>query len=56
MHQGHLENAVREIFSGENIKVNSLDGPFKNPETSRSFEIDIWLPNLQLGFEFQVKF
>jgi hypothetical protein len=25
-----------------------------NPKTGHHFELDVWLPNIDLGFEFQV--
>lgn len=27
---------------------------FKNPSTGKFFEVDLWLPKYNLGFEFQV--
>eukprot|EP00026_Physarum_polycephalum_P002532 Phypoly_transcript_02539.p1 GENE.Phypoly_transcript_02539~~Phypoly_transcript_02539.p1 ORF type:complete len:901 (+),score=86.30 Phypoly_transcript_02539:60-2762(+) len=52
-HQGHLEAVVTKLFRGEDIKLNALKEPFKNNKTGRSFELDIWIPSVQLGIEFQ---
>eukprot|EP00026_Physarum_polycephalum_P000804 Phypoly_transcript_00805.p1 GENE.Phypoly_transcript_00805~~Phypoly_transcript_00805.p1 ORF type:complete len:823 (+),score=101.61 Phypoly_transcript_00805:1404-3872(+) len=53
VHQGHLERAVHSLFKGENIQVNvRKDAKIKNT-TGSLLELDLWLPNLQLCFEFQ---
>jgi hypothetical protein len=37
------------------VKSNSRkESRIVNSKTGRFFEVDVWLPNLQLGFEFQV--
>eukprot|EP00026_Physarum_polycephalum_P001959 Phypoly_transcript_01963.p1 GENE.Phypoly_transcript_01963~~Phypoly_transcript_01963.p1 ORF type:complete len:985 (-),score=156.37 Phypoly_transcript_01963:23-2977(-) len=52
--QGQLEETLREIFPGENILSNAKkDVAIKNPETGIYLEIDVWIPNLNLCFEFQ---
>eukprot|EP00026_Physarum_polycephalum_P002670 Phypoly_transcript_02678.p1 GENE.Phypoly_transcript_02678~~Phypoly_transcript_02678.p1 ORF type:complete len:822 (+),score=110.18 Phypoly_transcript_02678:190-2655(+) len=54
VHQGHLEKLVRDIFPNENIKCNvRKEASIVNPETSRFVELDVWIPDLSIGFEFQ---
>ena len=34
--------------------LNNTRRTFRNPSTKVFFEVDIWIPSLKLGFEFQV--
>eukprot|EP00026_Physarum_polycephalum_P003386 Phypoly_transcript_03397.p1 GENE.Phypoly_transcript_03397~~Phypoly_transcript_03397.p1 ORF type:complete len:737 (+),score=68.96 Phypoly_transcript_03397:178-2388(+) len=51
-HQAVLAKILFEIFGSEKIIVNERK-EVKNPQTRNVLEIDIWIPNLQLCFEFQ---
>ncbi len=46
---------VRAIFSSEKVFSNvRKELQIINPETGIPLEIDIWIPSLKIGFEFQV--
>eukprot|EP00026_Physarum_polycephalum_P001173 Phypoly_transcript_01174.p1 GENE.Phypoly_transcript_01174~~Phypoly_transcript_01174.p1 ORF type:complete len:997 (+),score=112.19 Phypoly_transcript_01174:34-3024(+) len=52
--QGHLESIVHKIFAGEKIIANvRKESSIKNPQTGQLLELDVWLPHLNLSFEFQ---
>eukprot|EP00026_Physarum_polycephalum_P002043 Phypoly_transcript_02047.p1 GENE.Phypoly_transcript_02047~~Phypoly_transcript_02047.p1 ORF type:complete len:791 (+),score=118.55 Phypoly_transcript_02047:121-2493(+) len=54
LHQEHLVKAVRDLFPNEDIVTNvKKDSDVINPKTGHHFEIDLWLPNTSLCFEFQ---
>eukprot|EP00026_Physarum_polycephalum_P000399 Phypoly_transcript_00400.p1 GENE.Phypoly_transcript_00400~~Phypoly_transcript_00400.p1 ORF type:complete len:1105 (+),score=129.94 Phypoly_transcript_00400:31-3345(+) len=54
LHQGHLEIALKHIFPGERIISNEkIQTSVLNPQTGHLLEIDIWVPNLNICFEFQ---
>eukprot|EP00026_Physarum_polycephalum_P002905 Phypoly_transcript_02914.p1 GENE.Phypoly_transcript_02914~~Phypoly_transcript_02914.p1 ORF type:complete len:836 (+),score=73.69 Phypoly_transcript_02914:81-2588(+) len=54
VHQGHLEQCIRSLFEGAILLTNvRKNASITNPVTGSFLEIDIWLPNLQLCFEFQ---
>lgn len=56
-HQGHLTSVLNKLFPGENILSNvRKEGNVINPSTGRFLEIDLWLPNHLISFEFQVFF
>eukprot|EP00026_Physarum_polycephalum_P002189 Phypoly_transcript_02194.p1 GENE.Phypoly_transcript_02194~~Phypoly_transcript_02194.p1 ORF type:complete len:921 (+),score=154.23 Phypoly_transcript_02194:106-2868(+) len=52
LHQQEVERAVQKAFPNANILVNTRNS-FKNPVTGSGFEVDVWLPDLLLGFEYQ---
>eukprot|EP00026_Physarum_polycephalum_P002272 Phypoly_transcript_02278.p1 GENE.Phypoly_transcript_02278~~Phypoly_transcript_02278.p1 ORF type:complete len:919 (+),score=129.98 Phypoly_transcript_02278:81-2837(+) len=52
--QAHLEKVVRQIFPNEEIIPNARDeAKIKNKLSDHFFEVDLWVPSLNLGFEFQ---
>lgn len=53
-HQGHLEKVLLNTFQGVDIKTNERKIEVRNPVTGNKFELDVWIPALALGFEFQV--
>jgi hypothetical protein len=55
--QRHLERVVAALFEGEEIKVNARkETQIQSDVTGEWLELDIWLPRLNLAFEFQVLF
>lgn len=55
MNQGTLERVVRNLFNGENIFSNARKkAQIINPNTLTHLEVDVYVPNLLLCFEFQV--
>jgi len=54
-HQGHLTSVLNKLFPGESILSNvRKEGNVINPSTGRFLEIDLWLPDRLISFEFQV--
>eukprot|EP00026_Physarum_polycephalum_P002139 Phypoly_transcript_02143.p1 GENE.Phypoly_transcript_02143~~Phypoly_transcript_02143.p1 ORF type:complete len:817 (+),score=78.77 Phypoly_transcript_02143:221-2671(+) len=53
IHQGILEKHIYQAFPGEAISNARKRASFKNPITGWFFEVDVWIPRLHLGFEFQ---
>eukprot|EP00026_Physarum_polycephalum_P001147 Phypoly_transcript_01148.p1 GENE.Phypoly_transcript_01148~~Phypoly_transcript_01148.p1 ORF type:complete len:746 (+),score=87.76 Phypoly_transcript_01148:82-2319(+) len=52
-HQKNLHKVVQEIF-GENIISNvRKNASFINPSSNKYLEIDLWVPDHQICFEFQ---
>eukprot|EP00026_Physarum_polycephalum_P001081 Phypoly_transcript_01082.p1 GENE.Phypoly_transcript_01082~~Phypoly_transcript_01082.p1 ORF type:complete len:1032 (+),score=114.94 Phypoly_transcript_01082:178-3273(+) len=52
-HQGHLELVLKDLFSA-NTQLNvRKDANLVNPITQQPLEVDIWLPDFDLYFEFQ---
>eukprot|EP00026_Physarum_polycephalum_P001094 Phypoly_transcript_01095.p1 GENE.Phypoly_transcript_01095~~Phypoly_transcript_01095.p1 ORF type:complete len:1190 (+),score=164.67 Phypoly_transcript_01095:101-3670(+) len=51
-HQGVLEKVAHELFAGRDIITNTQKS-LRNPISGKAFEIDVWIPSLSLGFEFQ---
>src|SRR5690625_6357242 len=55
--QRHLERAISILFPNEHIQINARkEIQLENDLTGRSLELDIWIPSLNLAFEFQVLF
>lgn len=53
-HQGLLEAIVHKLFPGENVLKNSRkEASIKNPATGLYLELDLWLPERNICFEFQ---
>eukprot|EP00026_Physarum_polycephalum_P001909 Phypoly_transcript_01912.p1 GENE.Phypoly_transcript_01912~~Phypoly_transcript_01912.p1 ORF type:complete len:725 (-),score=69.41 Phypoly_transcript_01912:359-2533(-) len=52
VNQNYLEKVVRVLHPNENIHINNLN-EIKNPTTGNQLEVDVWVPSLQLCFEFQ---
>eukprot|EP00026_Physarum_polycephalum_P004881 Phypoly_transcript_04905.p1 GENE.Phypoly_transcript_04905~~Phypoly_transcript_04905.p1 ORF type:complete len:657 (+),score=93.00 Phypoly_transcript_04905:87-2057(+) len=52
VNQNYLEKVVRVLHPNENIHINNLN-EIKNPTTGKQLEVDVWVPSLQLCFEFQ---
>eukprot|EP00026_Physarum_polycephalum_P001003 Phypoly_transcript_01004.p1 GENE.Phypoly_transcript_01004~~Phypoly_transcript_01004.p1 ORF type:complete len:1224 (-),score=188.92 Phypoly_transcript_01004:75-3746(-) len=54
VHQGILEDVVRSLFKGYNVQKNvRKEGLVRNPTTGSFLEIDVWVPDLRICFEFQ---
>eukprot|EP00026_Physarum_polycephalum_P003563 Phypoly_transcript_03576.p1 GENE.Phypoly_transcript_03576~~Phypoly_transcript_03576.p1 ORF type:complete len:754 (+),score=101.52 Phypoly_transcript_03576:123-2384(+) len=52
--QKHLEDVVQGLFPTAKLQVNARqDSTLKNPKTGQSLEVDIWISDLNLCFEFQ---
>ena len=57
-----LQAAVKYLFPGHKMqfgarKLAGLEKPAaNNPERTAYWELDVWIPSLNLGFEFQVLF
>eukprot|EP00026_Physarum_polycephalum_P000668 Phypoly_transcript_00669.p1 GENE.Phypoly_transcript_00669~~Phypoly_transcript_00669.p1 ORF type:complete len:889 (+),score=100.09 Phypoly_transcript_00669:213-2879(+) len=53
-HQYQLEKLFHEAFPAVTVYSNvRKDGQFINPHTGSFLELDLWVPDLSLGFEFQ---
>eukprot|EP00026_Physarum_polycephalum_P001339 Phypoly_transcript_01340.p1 GENE.Phypoly_transcript_01340~~Phypoly_transcript_01340.p1 ORF type:complete len:1070 (+),score=142.73 Phypoly_transcript_01340:227-3436(+) len=54
IHQGLLEQVVRALFLGEDVSKNVRKGAsIKSPSTGNYLELDVWVPNQNICFEFQ---
>eukprot|EP00026_Physarum_polycephalum_P001070 Phypoly_transcript_01071.p1 GENE.Phypoly_transcript_01071~~Phypoly_transcript_01071.p1 ORF type:complete len:1197 (-),score=193.28 Phypoly_transcript_01071:69-3659(-) len=55
IHQGHLENVLLELFPAQSIFTNSKkhEESIKDPATGITLQVDFWLPQNSLAFEFQ---
>ena len=54
--QSFLMRIVRSIFPGVHVEMNVRTELIRTDTNSRTdLEIDVFLPELQLGFEYQVK-
>eukprot|EP00026_Physarum_polycephalum_P001189 Phypoly_transcript_01190.p1 GENE.Phypoly_transcript_01190~~Phypoly_transcript_01190.p1 ORF type:complete len:754 (+),score=55.74 Phypoly_transcript_01190:1305-3566(+) len=54
IHQGTLEKVVRDLFSTENVLSNiRKEANLVHPTSGTLLEIDIWIPSLNICFEFQ---
>eukprot|EP00026_Physarum_polycephalum_P001478 Phypoly_transcript_01480.p1 GENE.Phypoly_transcript_01480~~Phypoly_transcript_01480.p1 ORF type:complete len:1080 (+),score=145.14 Phypoly_transcript_01480:111-3350(+) len=54
VNQGRLGELLRKLFAGKNIQENvRKQSAITNPHTGHPLEIDIWIPDLNLCFEFQ---
>eukprot|EP00026_Physarum_polycephalum_P002214 Phypoly_transcript_02219.p1 GENE.Phypoly_transcript_02219~~Phypoly_transcript_02219.p1 ORF type:complete len:905 (+),score=113.90 Phypoly_transcript_02219:198-2912(+) len=54
VHQGNLWTVIKQLFPATEISTNSRRvSSIKNPETGNYLELDIYLPEHQLSFEFQ---
>eukprot|EP00026_Physarum_polycephalum_P001040 Phypoly_transcript_01041.p1 GENE.Phypoly_transcript_01041~~Phypoly_transcript_01041.p1 ORF type:complete len:1163 (+),score=140.56 Phypoly_transcript_01041:229-3717(+) len=54
LHQGDLQAIVRKLFPGANIITNARkEANFVDPDTGHYFELDVWIPDFNLSFEFQ---
>eukprot|EP00026_Physarum_polycephalum_P003407 Phypoly_transcript_03418.p1 GENE.Phypoly_transcript_03418~~Phypoly_transcript_03418.p1 ORF type:complete len:724 (+),score=75.11 Phypoly_transcript_03418:129-2300(+) len=51
-HQGHVERALQAAFPSYHIQANARE-QVRNPETGSFLELDMWIPDLQFGIEFQ---
>eukprot|EP00026_Physarum_polycephalum_P002322 Phypoly_transcript_02328.p1 GENE.Phypoly_transcript_02328~~Phypoly_transcript_02328.p1 ORF type:complete len:917 (+),score=144.55 Phypoly_transcript_02328:40-2790(+) len=51
--QRFLFRILRSIFGDEKVEINAKSGHGLKSENERSLEIDIFYPDLQLGFEYQ---
>jgi len=53
--QKRLERAVVSLFEGREILTGvKKEAELIHPETKNYLELDIWIPSLNLAFEFQV--
>eukprot|EP00026_Physarum_polycephalum_P001074 Phypoly_transcript_01075.p1 GENE.Phypoly_transcript_01075~~Phypoly_transcript_01075.p1 ORF type:complete len:1059 (+),score=134.10 Phypoly_transcript_01075:98-3274(+) len=53
-HQGILESALRDLFSGEDIEKNVRKAfNVRSPHSGSLLECDVWIQRLHLCFEFQ---
>lgn len=53
-HQGTLEHVVRKLFPSQKVESNARKkSDIKNPDTGAFLELDVWIPNLHICFEFQ---
>lgn len=54
MYQEHLEKLLRRLFSNQSILVNVRKQTNLQDFTNSQFlELDLWIPNFKLCFEFQ---
>eukprot|EP00026_Physarum_polycephalum_P000339 Phypoly_transcript_00339.p1 GENE.Phypoly_transcript_00339~~Phypoly_transcript_00339.p1 ORF type:complete len:1688 (+),score=210.60 Phypoly_transcript_00339:78-5141(+) len=54
LHQGHLESVVRSLFPNVRMTPNARkQANIPNPQTGYYVELDLFLPDLDLCFEFQ---
>eukprot|EP00026_Physarum_polycephalum_P001243 Phypoly_transcript_01244.p1 GENE.Phypoly_transcript_01244~~Phypoly_transcript_01244.p1 ORF type:complete len:1086 (+),score=113.52 Phypoly_transcript_01244:74-3331(+) len=54
VHQKHLEQVLHKLFPGLNVFVNTRkETSITNPSTGYFLELDLWIPDLNLCFEFQ---
>eukprot|EP00026_Physarum_polycephalum_P002403 Phypoly_transcript_02409.p1 GENE.Phypoly_transcript_02409~~Phypoly_transcript_02409.p1 ORF type:complete len:900 (+),score=140.14 Phypoly_transcript_02409:101-2800(+) len=53
-HQGQLQSVVEELFPGVDVLSNvRKEGNIRSPTTGRFLEIDVWVPDHLISFEFQ---
>eukprot|EP00026_Physarum_polycephalum_P002833 Phypoly_transcript_02842.p1 GENE.Phypoly_transcript_02842~~Phypoly_transcript_02842.p1 ORF type:complete len:838 (+),score=97.84 Phypoly_transcript_02842:84-2597(+) len=54
VHQGVLEQTIKDLFPLDDIVFNARkDSNIANPITGRYFELDVWIPRLNVSVEFQ---
>eukprot|EP00026_Physarum_polycephalum_P002919 Phypoly_transcript_02928.p1 GENE.Phypoly_transcript_02928~~Phypoly_transcript_02928.p1 ORF type:complete len:728 (+),score=71.15 Phypoly_transcript_02928:209-2392(+) len=54
VNQARLENALNHLFPSDRLIKNARKAAsIKNSGTGEFLEVDLWYPNLNLGFEFQ---
>eukprot|EP00026_Physarum_polycephalum_P003023 Phypoly_transcript_03032.p1 GENE.Phypoly_transcript_03032~~Phypoly_transcript_03032.p1 ORF type:complete len:830 (+),score=97.20 Phypoly_transcript_03032:47-2536(+) len=52
-HQGHLAYVVQDLFDGKNILHNIRKEAGIKSQAEEFYEIDIWIPEVNLYFEYQ---